>query len=240
MSADRQFASFEICGRCCELRGPFDYTWKGEHFSLVQECRCERDGRPDGERPERWIAFDFNRAAELCHCCGAELLRSGSRWSVWFCGECRPRAVEFNDRVGGAIVPIGRHSMMHSIGMRPTPALSETNIGMFVARFGHLVQRMQRLDGWCHEVIRRNLGNEGLDAQEMIALATYLGQIRNVDRAARFDGDDRMVFRTVEMTRCDADVHQPQPTPYLDPLPEHCSTERSSKTRALHPPHASM
>jgi len=38
--ADDPFASFEVCGQCYELRGPFDYTWKDTQYTFAQECRC--------------------------------------------------------------------------------------------------------------------------------------------------------------------------------------------------------
>ncbi len=181
------FALFEVCGRCYELRGPFDYTWKGTQYTFVQECRCERDARPDDARPPTWISFDFNTGAELCNACGAEVLASGSRWSVWFCAACKERAVAFNDRAGVALVPIGRHSLMHRTGLQTTPPPSDNEIGAFVTQFGNLVDRMRRLDAWAHEVVRRNLVDMGVDEEPTIALSLYLAAGRNIDRTRRFD-----------------------------------------------------
>ena len=75
--ADQPFASFEVCGQCYELRGPFDYTWKDAQYTFVQECRCERDARPRDERPPTWISFDFNAGAELCHGIGDAEITDG-------------------------------------------------------------------------------------------------------------------------------------------------------------------
>ncbi len=95
----------------------------------------------------------------------SKVLRSGSRWSVWFCAACKERAIAFNNRAVVALVPIGRHSMMHRTGLQTTPAPSDNAIGAFVAQFGHLVDRMRRLDAWAHEVVRRNFVDMGFDKE---------------------------------------------------------------------------
>jgi len=184
MSAD-QFLSFEVCGRCYELRGPFDYRWKGTQYRFVQECRCARDARPAGERPPLWISFDFNTAAELCYGCGGRLLRSGSRFSVWFCGECKRRAIECNRAVGKAAIPIGRHSLMHGFALSPDSAGSP-EIGAFVNRMGSLIERMNLVCAWSHEVVHHNLVDTGLDRRASIDVSTYLEALTGLDREGRF------------------------------------------------------
>jgi hypothetical protein len=184
--ADQPFASFEVCVRCYELHGPFDHAWKGTQYRFVQECRCEREARPDGERQPTWMSFDFNDGAELCYGCGAELLRSGSRFSVWFCGPCKARVAECNRAAGVAVVPIGRHSFMHGFGLSGASA-PPGEIDAFVARLGNLFDRIQLLDGWSREVVRRNLADTGfLDPEAPVALPRYLVAVANVDRDERF------------------------------------------------------
>jgi len=180
------FTSFEVCSACYELRGPFDYTWKDTHYTFVQECRCERDARPRDERPPTWISFDFNAGAELCHGCGAEVLRSGTRWSIWFCEACMARALDRNRAAGITVVPIGRDSLMHGVGMSARSARSRRVVGAFMASFEHLVERMQLLHDWSHEVVRRNLVDAGLGPQPTITLPRYLAAVTELDRAERF------------------------------------------------------
>jgi hypothetical protein len=176
---------FQVCGTCCELRGPFRWRLHGEECALVQQCACERDGRVDGKRPETWPGFDFNTVAELCQACGCRVLGSGSRFSVWFCGECKRRAVALNARAGQPLVPIGRHSIMHGSALHARP--TDAEIDVFVTRFGTLVERMERLHGWGHEVVRSNLATMGPRDAPSVALADYLDAASSVDRADRFD-----------------------------------------------------
>ena len=157
MSVDQPFASFEVCGRCYELRGPFDYVWKDQQYTFVQECRCERDARPRDERPETWMSFDFNTAAELCNGCGAEVLRE----RIALVGLVLRRVQD----------PRGRTQSSGRVrGRADRPALDDARrrpvrrVGSFGRRdrrvrraLRNLVERIQLLDDWSHEVVRRNL-----------------------------------------------------------------------------------
>ena len=71
-----------ICCRCLLLKG----SVPGRTDGARQFCDCTpvevRQAQP------RW-GGDFNTYAELCRCCGLVLIRSGSRWSVWFCASCK-------------------------------------------------------------------------------------------------------------------------------------------------------
>ena len=78
---------------------------------LRQRCNCDRSEGP------RWEKSDLDERAHLCECCRLELLPSGSRWSVWFCHECKEQVLELNARLGSCVVPIGRHSFMSGIGV---------------------------------------------------------------------------------------------------------------------------
>jgi hypothetical protein len=183
---DQSFASFEVCENCYELRGPFEYTWKDTHYTFVQECRCERDARPRDIRPPTWISFDFNTGVELCHGCGTEVLWSGTRWSLWFCKVCLARAFDCNREAGTTVVPIGRDSLMHGVGMSARSARSRRVVGAFMAGIESLVERMQLLHDWSHEVVRRNLVDARLGGQPTITLPHYLAAVTGLDPADRF------------------------------------------------------
>src|SRR5437867_2299370 len=88
-----------ICVRCTRLRGP--WTMAGRKFSAVQCCACDR--QPNAAS---WPRFDFNCVAEFCKCCGTECLESGSRWSVWFCDECKEYVGQLHAVAGRYLIPI--------------------------------------------------------------------------------------------------------------------------------------
>jgi hypothetical protein len=189
---------FQVCGTCHELSGPFVWKLKGVEYPLVQECACAHERRVDGERPETWRGFDYNTVAELCQACGCQVLDSGSRFSMWFCGACNQRAVDLNAEVGRPVVPIGRHTIMHGVALHASPKPTDTEIEAFVARFGPLVERMKRVRDWGHEVVSRNLTAIARENEVSVPLAAYLGDVTSIDRAARFDA--MVTSMTVEGT----------------------------------------
>ncbi len=187
---------WQVCGTCCQLRGPFVWRLKGMAYDHVQECDCPRQRRTDGERPETWRGFDYNTVAELCQACGCRVLDSGSRFSIWFCRECRQRATDLNAELGRTLVPIGRHSILHGVASRTTPKPTEAEIGAFVNRFGALVERMRRLRDWGHVVVRRNLSTVGYADATEIALTDYLAAVSGIDRAGR--SEEMVMWMTLD------------------------------------------
>jgi hypothetical protein len=87
-----------VCGRCNRIRGEVPGRFR-------QHCRCDPE---NGE--ERAPGYDFPTATELCRCCGCQLVRSGSKYSFWFCDPCLELVRGFNDQVASYVIPVGRHS----------------------------------------------------------------------------------------------------------------------------------
>ncbi len=155
---------------CRECGDPYERE-RGD--GLLQRCGCRRH-----RDAPRWPGFDYNERVRLCECCHAEALPSGSRWSVWFCAECKHRVVALNTAAGWPVIPIGRHSLMHGIGLDAsalTPqdhALAEAladETRSFFDRVGILHEHAQRL---CLATL------EALGIQEDIRLDSYLGRLR--------------------------------------------------------------
>jgi len=108
----------EICPTCFEVRGALEVkrfdagqTDARDEAAYEQLCQCQRAL----QQQETWPGFDFNKYLELCCCCGVEPITSGSRWSPFFCGECRERVVALNQEYGRWIIPLGRHTLMHGM-----------------------------------------------------------------------------------------------------------------------------
>jgi len=85
-----------------------------------QVCPCEYEKLSEVEKRTSWKNifgrdWDISKAFETCHCCGLEVIPSGSRWSLFFCQDCKAIVMEFNNAVGKCIIPLGRHSMMNSV-----------------------------------------------------------------------------------------------------------------------------
>ncbi|HWW53634.1 MAG TPA: hypothetical protein VNY84_07690 [Acidimicrobiales bacterium] len=164
-----------ICPTCFCLRGPV-----GD--GRLQRCTCERVD-------DRWPGYDFNQAWELCHCCGAEVLKSGSRWSLWFCEECNARVLAFNEVAGPRVIPIGRHTMMNGESGDVRGLDDDAAIEAFARCLSEaMVAIASSADGGA-VATRWNVDALGLARGDSIPLLRYLDHLRRagVDREAAFN-----------------------------------------------------
>ncbi len=173
---DLDVTGYILCSTCWD---PYQ-TAPGPGFPTPQRCSCRRRGAND----PRWDGYDFNEHLDLCRCCRMQVLHSGSRWSVWFCEECKARIRSLNARAGRAIVPIGRHSLMARVGVRGTDVTSATDrevdriVERFAARLGDWLGGFDPLDAFTasrSEGLRALLG---FTAGEDVELATWLERLR--------------------------------------------------------------
>lgn len=168
----RSIPNFRICTTCgglFEARAPSS----GEPR---QRCACDPD------RSRGWSG-DLPERARLCACCRLELLPSGSRFSVWFCEECRERVGELNAQVGRYMIPIGRHSIMAGIGV-PGRELVEANPQEFSAiaetlRVNTLgwLDSMHHLHAFSDERLRTLARRTDLDGLDAIPLDTFFERV---------------------------------------------------------------
>lgn len=137
-----------VCTTCGELFGPFVDEAYGS-VEREQRCRCGSASRLPRER--RWGCRDFNCAVELCHCCGAAVIKSGSRWDWFFCDECLRDVRRINGK--GNLVPVSRHSLANGIDVRiphGTPEADEAtrNPAWFEAALQAFFARVEHLGAW--------------------------------------------------------------------------------------------
>jgi hypothetical protein len=154
-------AQMNICGECGNLFGTFIDAESGG-VAQVQRCTCPSRRPPTPEL--RWGRRDFNTAVELCFCCAATLVPTGSRWSRFFCAPCYADVLAWNAR-STSYIPVGRHSIANGImllphqrgpvgpdGERPEPAWFAAKLTAFFARVGHLIAwravRVRQILGW--------------------------------------------------------------------------------------------
>ena len=98
--------NFTVCRTCGGLNG---YPEGRDQYPQV--CRCHQ------EKQERWPDHDFNEYLTLCWCCQLAVIASGSRWSPFYCPDCRDLARGYNERVGTPVLYMGRHSVMNGVGL---------------------------------------------------------------------------------------------------------------------------
>jgi len=171
MSDGESLRRWTICGRCHAVRGGPIGTVDG--VTVWQRCDCV----PAGELPAQPRVGDFNTALELCRACGFVPLRSGSRWSVWFCDPCKTQARSLNERVGRCVVPIGRHSLMNGITVR---SASPEDVEAFAGQMATLFDATGAIQDWSRTVVRENLLAAGEPCDADVDVASYLASVRGV------------------------------------------------------------
>ena len=181
-----EFQTLFICATCLELFDVIDLPTCRRERAELQQCLCHRVHEPT------WPRYDYNEKARLCDCCGRYVLRSGSRWSVWFCDECNQRVRALNGRLGFAHIPVGRHSLMNNFSLSG-PAIDEADIERFVERFEGMSDHIDLLsDQWKPTHIRSELERLGLTTTDgsqpgAISLVTYLSVVAAEDQRSTVD-----------------------------------------------------
>lgn len=177
----------QVCRDCRDVVGPFSRLnpRRDDPRLLVQRGSCPR--HRSSEREPTWPRFDFNRQVDLCYCCGRVPLRTGSRWSVWFCNPCKEQVGLLNGRHGRCIVPIGRHSV-HWGHLLSVEKLDDTlAVEGFLASVSIQSRVTQILNDWSHEVVARNLTAIEAGDRPSVPIVDYWRAVRlQVDPVDRF------------------------------------------------------
>lgn len=146
----------QVCGGSGELLGTVEYGDAAAAYE--QRCRwtaCLHGGaawhEPRTTLPEP--PGDFPTCVELCYCCAAEVIPSGSRFSSFYCDECRAAVIALRDSCGMAVIPLGRHSIMNGISLRGTEARDTGRLEAFARATLTSFQRMDRVLAWQRVVV---------------------------------------------------------------------------------------
>lgn len=168
MKESKVAAGMTVCGACAGLRGPCFDTFS--HCERTQRCSCE-------PQEPRWKGYDYNTAIELCHACAAITVRSGSRWSWIYCETCKELALAYNRASGGAVIPLGRHSVMNGILLYEKDAAPPFAQAAFEAALAKLFARIDRLWSW-HRARVREIVQSIPGEETAVPLERYLEHVR--------------------------------------------------------------
>jgi len=168
-------ARLNLCRTCLAFRGPFYDDFNG--CERVAPCGCDPKQPP-------WNGYDYNSFAELCQGCAAAVVSSGSRWSPFFCDDCKARVRAYNESVGTCVIPLGRHSMMNGVGLPVAVAKKPREVEKFVKGLFGFMGGAERLWSYRGTRVRRVLGSlpEPADA---VPVPAYLAHAKAVSG----DGD---------------------------------------------------
>jgi hypothetical protein len=157
-----------ICRKC-------GITYDTELKRFPQRCECDRGDE------KKWSHGDYNEYQRLCMCCMSEVLRSGSKWSVWFCGVCKARIITLNKAAGTCVIPIGRHSLMNGLFANKETAASLEKQVQFANDLGTFFGRVNDLNEWKTIRLRTNLGLTKLAWKGDGKLDEYLRTLKKLD-----------------------------------------------------------
>ena len=166
-----------ICAGSAGLFGALGY----DGGPPIQEQRCryvdcpyreERWHRPKTELPEPF--GDFPEAIELCHCCASAVIPSGSKFSSFFCDDCRAAVMRLTSALGTAAIPLGRHSLMNGVTLAGGAAARDPlRVKSFALAVQHSFNRIDRLWSWQRTVVADHIAAMQLDAR-CVPASAYL------------------------------------------------------------------
>ena len=156
-----------VCGRCGEVKGPVPGA------DAVQLCGCASQEQYRAQ-PRR--GRDFPKWLELCKCCGLRTVSSGSRWSHFHCGRCRPRVAALNDFLGRCVVPQGRHSLMNGVGLKEPVGQHPVVYTAFADQLHAFLLSAADLQAWGARVVLDQLVALRFDPGADVSLDAYLGE----------------------------------------------------------------
>jgi hypothetical protein len=178
--------ALSVCTTCTRLAGPV-----GD--GLTQQCACS-------EVSDRWPGHDFALAFELCHCCTATLITSGSRWSPFHCSPCATGIREHN-LAGGVFIPIGRHSLVNGTVRRGDAP--PTGAPVFAARLKGMVSALDLVAAHRTREVRQILETAGWSEDgSTVPIDEYLHTASGIDRGAALE-------RLVRSMTAPTDVGEP-------------------------------
>ena len=165
---DMEVSHVRICTECGGLKGHMPINGKNYHL----HCRCERvRSRSVQELPP---GYDLAPFIDLCFCCGLTPIRSGSRWSAFFCPDCMEMVRHVNGTFGSAIIPVGRHSLMNSVVLEPREAFDEEKVREFADRAKSLLHRVDLLFYWRSLTVLRVISELDMPGGKSIPYEKYI------------------------------------------------------------------
>lgn len=165
----------QLCTTCCGLRGPFD--------GFDNLCRCDRGAWDRSPLPR---CGDLSSNAHLCNSCITALAPGSSRWTSYYCADCRPHVFVLNRLAGRCLVPIGPHSIMNGIFYTPPGG---PDIDASVVSFHDQLFTMTRNQTTLHELTRQRtrtrLDQFGVDTHAL-SVDDYLARCSDAGWGAEY------------------------------------------------------
>ena len=143
---------------------------KKKRLALSEMQMHEKKDDKNGIKGRLWPGSDFNTSVEFCHCCSKALINTGSRFSSFYCDDCRNLVAEHNQSET-ILIPMGRHSFMNGIKLGiPYLEKEETQFKSNLSTFFKYVDLVEEWQKLC---LFENLHDLGFYFRNDIALAYF-------------------------------------------------------------------
>ena len=182
-----------ICPWCFEVYGAVEI----EGVAYKQTCSCRPRG--PGQNPKPAPGADYATYVELCRACGLEAVSSGSRWSRYFCPDCHESIRGLNRRLGFALIPIGRHSIMNSFSLSGKDIDHQEKVDAFVRGLQGMFFRSDALHDWRRLMVARRCAELGFESGKPIPLAEFQLKAQGADREGIRKTSIRKLFAFFEV-----------------------------------------
>jgi len=195
------YKEMDVCRECGEIRGLLRLRSGGPFHS--QTCLCpDKRGTPEAHEELRsYLRLDFATPVTLCACCGQELIKTGSKFSSFFCDFCRKLIYAFDRKRGITIIPMGRHSFMNGVLLNGGDAQNERAVTRFVEGMSSMFKRIELLEEWTKGIIAENIKMAAHDWNNHIGLFDYLSEMP-LDFRSRYSAF--LSLRKFFLKRCEA------------------------------------
>jgi hypothetical protein len=115
-------AHLQLCLYCNRLRGATT-TRDGD---LGYDNLCDCDSKLWDRDPQPRYG-DLSNDRWLCMSCVSSVVAGGTRWSSFYCDDCRPAVLALRAAAGRSVIPVGYHSLMNGTSSQSTDAAEMTS-----------------------------------------------------------------------------------------------------------------
>jgi hypothetical protein len=167
-----------ICRNCLQMYGRLvrvlPNSPEGHKRSAwrKQKCQCmKNEDKSNGIADKIWPGNDFNTSVELCYCCGKKLITSGSKFSSFYCVDCKKIIEAFNKYSEDLQIPLGRHSFM--IGLRLQLPCTSKEEELFKKKLDGFFRKVDLVFEWRKLTLFENLHDLGFHFDADISIGYY-------------------------------------------------------------------
>lgn len=160
--------SMSVCGDCFGVFGTF-----GNDRQL---CSCSSPEEHDTLAKENYANKQtyWSHVAEICRCCGSELLEARHKFALWFCPACLGYARGVNEDFGSCVVPVGWHTIVNGVFANSRMCSTPEGARAFSDQMSAFFRESGSVWEWGLDVIERHWKRANLPDGGAVSVDEYL------------------------------------------------------------------